>query len=145
MTYEKLSAYLQECTKFENPMLVTGHPAPDTDAAVFAETGERIRRVFGVPIAVGKDGETELILMPPREPGTGPHVHGRVGWQHLAFAVDSRADVDRMHSIATDAGWTVVREPKEYPRFTDRYYASFVEDDNGIRIEFMHNPPHEVG
>ncbi len=91
------------------------------------------------------DGETELILMPPRAPGTGPHVHGRVGWQHLAFAVDSRADVDRMHSIATNAGWTVVREPKEYPRFTDRYYASFVEDDNGIRIEFMHNPPHEVG
>jgi catechol 2,3-dioxygenase-like lactoylglutathione lyase family enzyme len=88
-----------------------------------------------------KDGETELILMPPREDGTGPHVHGRVGWQHLAFAVESRADVDRFHAIALDAGWTAVRDPKEYPRFSDRYYASFVEDDNGIRIEFMHNPP----
>ncbi|WP_232528834.1 VOC family protein [Mycetocola zhujimingii] len=83
------------------------------------------------------------VVMPARDPGTGPHRHGRVGWQHLAFAVDSRGDVDRMHRIATDAGWTVVREPKEYPRFTDRYYASFVEDDNGIRIEFMHNPPRE--
>ncbi|MCR2784388.1 MULTISPECIES: VOC family protein [unclassified Microbacterium] len=87
------------------------------------------------------EGEPEFILMPAREPGTGPHRHGRVGWQHLAFAVESREDVDRLHRIATDAGWAVVREPKEYPRFTDRYYASFLEDDNGIRIELMHNPP----
>ncbi|WP_223172728.1 VOC family protein [Microbacterium sp. NIBRBAC000506063] len=88
--------------------------------------------------------ESELILFPAREEGTGPHRHGRVGWQHLAFAVDSRAEVDRLHAIALDAGWTAVREPKEYPRFTERYYASFVEDDNGIRIEFMHNPPRDA-
>lgn len=36
MTYEHLLAYLQGCTQFENPLLVTGHPAPDTDAAVSA-------------------------------------------------------------------------------------------------------------
>ncbi|MCK3770105.1 VOC family protein [Microbacterium aerolatum] len=92
-------------------------------------------------VAWDRDDETELILFPAREEDTGPHEHGRVGWQHLAFSVDSRAEVDRLHSIAMDAGWTAVREPKEYPRFSDRYYASFVEDDCGIRIEFMHNPP----
>lgn len=85
--------------------------------------------------------ETELILLPAREEGTGPHVHGRVGWQHLAFDIDTPMEVDRLHAIAVDAGWTVVREPKKYPRFNDRYYASFVEDDNGIRIEFAYNPP----
>lgn len=89
-------------------------------------------------------GETEFILLPAREPGSGPHRHGRVGWQHLAFAVDARADVDRMHQVAVDAGWSVVREPKTYPRFSDRYYASFVENADGIRIEFMHNPPREA-
>lgn len=89
------------------------------------------------------EGEVELILFPAREPGTGPHRHGRVGWQHLAFAVDSRTEVDRLHAIATDAGWTAVRDPKPYPRFNDRYYASFVEDPDGIRLEFMHNPPRE--
>jgi len=88
-----------------------------------------------------REGETELLLYRAREAGTGPHVHGRVGWQHLAFDIDSRAEVDRLHTIAMDAGWTAVREPKEYPRFTERYYASFVEDDNGIRLEFMYNPP----
>ncbi len=88
-------------------------------------------------------GEEELILFPARDGGSEPHRHGRIGWQHLAFAVDSRTEVDRLHAIALDAGWTPVREPKVYPRFNDRYYASFVEDDNGIRIEFMHNPPRE--
>ena len=88
--------------------------------------------------------ELELILFPAREAGTGPHRHGRVGWQHLAFAVDSPAEVDHLHSVALGAGWSAVREPKKYPRFTDRYYASFVEDDNGIRLEFMYNPPREA-
>ncbi|MFB7891460.1 VOC family protein [Microbacterium sp. NPDC056044] len=87
------------------------------------------------------EDETELILFPAREEGTGPHRHGTIGWQHLAFAVGSRADVDRLHATALAAGWSAVREPKTYPRFNERYYASFVEDDNGIRIEFMHNPP----
>ncbi len=91
-----------------------------------------------------RDEEPELILFPARDAGTGPHRHGEVGWQHLAFAVDSRAEVDRLHEIALTAGWTPVRDPKLYPRFNDRYYASFVEDDNGIRLEFMHNPPRDA-
>ena len=85
--------------------------------------------------------ETELILYPAREPDTGPHRHGRVGWQHLAFAIDTREEVERLHALAVEAGWTPVRDPKTYPRFTDRYYASFLEEENGIRIEFMYNPP----
>ncbi|MFG6490996.1 VOC family protein [Microbacterium sp. P03] len=88
-------------------------------------------------------GEEELILFPAREVGTGPHRTGRVGWQHLAFAVDSRDEVDRLHAIAVGAGWTTVREPKLYPRFNDRYYASFMEDENGIRLEFMCNSPQQ--
>lgn len=92
-------------------------------------------------VAWYREGEPELILFPAREADSGPHRHGEVGWQHLAFAVDSRAEVDRLHALALDAGWTAVRDPKLYPRFNDRYYASFVEDDNGIRLEFMHNPP----
>ncbi|WP_300267307.1 VOC family protein [Microbacterium sp.] len=87
--------------------------------------------------------DTELIIFPAREPQTGPHRHGRAGWQHLAFAVDSREEVDHLHAVAIDAGWSAVRDPKLYPRFSDRYYASFVEDDNGVRLEFMHNPPPE--
>lgn len=92
-------------------------------------------------IAWWREGDTELILYRAAEPGGEPHRYGRIGWQHLAFAVDSRAEVERLHAIALDAGWTSVRDPKVFPRFSDRYYASFVEDENGIRIEFLHNPP----
>lgn len=113
--------------QFDAVMQALGFTREDADASV----------------AWWKDGETELILFPVRASGAEPHSHGRVGWQHLAFAVDSRAEVDRLHAIATEAGWSVVREPKLYPRFSDRYYASFLEDDSGIRIEFMHNPPPE--
>ncbi len=34
MTYDKLLVYLRDCAVFETPVLVAGHPAPDTDAAV---------------------------------------------------------------------------------------------------------------
>jgi catechol 2,3-dioxygenase-like lactoylglutathione lyase family enzyme len=84
------------------------------------------------------EGQPDLILFPAREPDTGPHRHGRVGWQHLAFVVESRGEVDRVHAIAVEAEWSTVRDPKEYPRFSRQYYAAFVEDDNGIRLEFMH-------
>ena len=94
-------------------------------------------------IAWSREDETELILYRAPTSGTEPHRYGRIGWQHLAFAVDSRAEVERLHTIALDAGWTSVRDPKVFHRFSDRYYASFVEDDNGIRIEFVHNPPRE--
>lgn len=86
--------------------------------------------------------ETEIILYAWEETSE-PHRHGRIGWQHLAFAMDSRDAVDRLHAVAREAGWSAVRDPKEYPRYTDRYYASFVEDADGIRIEFMHNPPRD--
>lgn len=87
--------------------------------------------------------ETEIILYTWDE-DSAPHRHGRIGWQHIAFAVTTRDEVDRLHAIATDAGWTAVREPKEYPRYSARYYASFVEDADGIRVEFMYNPPRET-
>lgn len=87
--------------------------------------------------------DTEIIIFAPLVESTAPHEHGRVGWQHLAFSVDSPGEVDRLHTVAVEAGWTVVRAPKLFPRFSERYYAAFVEEDNGIRFEFMYNPPRE--
>lgn len=111
--------------QFDPIMQALGFTREDADNGVSWHTGN----------------ETELILFPAREEGTGPHVHGRVGWQHLAFAVDSRDEVDRLHAIALEAGWTAVRAPKLYPRFNEGYYAAFVESTDGIRIEFMFKPP----
>ncbi|MFD5224526.1 VOC family protein [Microbacterium sp. NPDC058342] len=88
--------------------------------------------------------ETEIIIFQIRdEADASPHSHGEAGWQHLAFSAESRDEVDRLHRIAIEAGWTAVRDPKSYPRFSERYYASFVEDASGIRLEFVHNPPRD--
>lgn len=92
-------------------------------------------------VAWSNEHDTELILYRASDPRAEAHSVGRVGWQHLAFRLDSPTEVDRLHQIALQSGWISIREPKLFPRFTDRYYASFVEDQNGIRLEFMHNPP----
>lgn len=96
-------------------------------------------------IGYDRGDDTQIILFRTREPGSGPHRHGRVGWQHLAFTVASRAEVDRLHVVAMDAGWTSVRGPKPYPRFSREYYAAFIEDDDGIRLEFMHQAAEGAG
>jgi catechol 2,3-dioxygenase-like lactoylglutathione lyase family enzyme len=113
--------------QFDPVLTALGFTRNDADGSVAWDNGD----------------ETEIILFPAREREAVPHRHGEVGWQHLAFAVDSRDIVDRLHAIALDAGWTAVREPKLYPRFNERYYASFVEDGSGIRLEFVHNPPRD--
>jgi catechol 2,3-dioxygenase-like lactoylglutathione lyase family enzyme len=108
--------------------------------AVFTALGYEFGGADDHSAAWHQGDETELIIFQAREPGD-LHRHGESGWQHLAFAMDSREDVERLHRVALDAGWSEVRAPKPYPRFNERYYASFVEDPSGIRLEFMHNPP----
>ena len=60
--------------------------------------------------------------------------------RHLAYFVDSCDEVERPHEAALAAGWTAVREPKPYPRFAPDYFAVFVEEANGIRLEFAYCP-----
>ena len=66
MTYERLMKYLDDCARMETPLLVTGHPAPDTDAAV-SSLFEAWRLTVGgtpaVPILQGKlSRETAWLL-----------------------------------------------------------------------------------
>ena len=66
MTYEKLLAYLADCAAFSHPIYVTGHPAPDTDAAVSA-LFEAWRLTMGgkpaVPVLQGKLSRETAFLM----------------------------------------------------------------------------------
>jgi catechol 2,3-dioxygenase-like lactoylglutathione lyase family enzyme len=54
---------------------------------------------------------------------------------HLAFAVESRADVDAVHGAALTAGTTVLHAPRLWPQYADDYYATFFLDPDGFRIE----------
>jgi catechol 2,3-dioxygenase-like lactoylglutathione lyase family enzyme len=57
------------------------------------------------------------------------------GLHHIAFAVESRSDVDEAHRAAAAAGATVLHEPREWPQYRSDYYATFFLDPDGFRIE----------
>lgn len=82
----------------------------------------------------------ELLVYSVEGDDIAPHTHGRPGWQHGAFSVDDRATVDAVHTAVIEGGWTVVHEPREYPDYAVGYYATFVEDPDGIRWEVAHIP-----
>lgn len=70
------------------------------------------------------------------------HVHGarrsqryyHVGIEHLAFEVDSRDDVDAAHKRCLALGARIHFPPQE-DRDEAGYYAFFVFDPDGMRIE----------
>jgi glyoxylase I family protein len=57
------------------------------------------------------------------------------GFHHLAFAVESRAEVDAVHTAALAAGATVLHAPRLWPEYADDYYATFFLDPDGFRLE----------
>jgi catechol 2,3-dioxygenase-like lactoylglutathione lyase family enzyme len=57
------------------------------------------------------------------------------GLHHLALAVDSRADVDAAHEAAVAAGAEILNAPQLWPQYHRDYYATFLLDPDGFRLE----------
>ena len=74
----------------------------------------------------------------------GAHEHDRYtpGLHHVAWSVESRAAVDRMHELLVRLGATVVDAPAEYPQYNDGkgYYAVFFADRDGLKLECVFTP-----
>jgi catechol 2,3-dioxygenase-like lactoylglutathione lyase family enzyme len=53
---------------------------------------------------------------------------------HVAFAAESKEQVDAFHAAAVAAGLTDITPPRVRPEYSTRYYACFVRDlqDNNI-------------
>ena len=64
----------------------------------------------------------------------GAHRYYEVGIEHLAFEVDSPDEVDEAHSRCLADG-ARIHFPPEEDRDVDGYYAFFVFDPDGMRIE----------
>lgn len=56
---------------------------------------------------------------------------------HVAFLAPDRAAVDRFHATALAHGGRCGGPPGERPHYTAGYYAAFVVDPDGNRIEAM--------
>jgi catechol 2,3-dioxygenase-like lactoylglutathione lyase family enzyme len=79
---------------------------------------------FGV-----EDGEDALALI-----AQTPAIAAGPGF-HLAFAAPSRAAVDAFHAAALAHGATDNGAPGLRPRYGPTYYAAFVIDPDGHRLE----------
>ncbi|HYH59348.1 MAG TPA: VOC family protein [Thermoleophilaceae bacterium] len=64
----------------------------------------------------------------------GAHTYYDVGIEHLAFEVESRAAVDAAHDRCVARG-ARIHFPPEEDRDEEGYYAFFVFDPDGMRIE----------
>jgi catechol 2,3-dioxygenase-like lactoylglutathione lyase family enzyme len=57
------------------------------------------------------------------------------GQVHIAFAADTREQVDRFHAAALAAGGTDNGGPGPRPEYSEGYYGAFVLDPDGHNIE----------
>lgn len=96
------------------------------------------RRVFEDETAIGygiEDGKDKFCLkLRPASVAPGPGFH-------LAFAALSRDAVDRFHNAALAAGGKDNGRPGLRPDYGQHYYAAFVIDPDGHRIEAVINVP----
>lgn len=93
-----------------------------------------LRKTFDVPEAIGYGaGITVFSLNLPSNgkeasPGNGVHI---------AFEVEKRADVDEFYRVALANGGTADGPPGLRPAYDAHYYAAFVFDPHGNKIEAL--------
>jgi catechol 2,3-dioxygenase-like lactoylglutathione lyase family enzyme len=61
------------------------------------------------------------------------------GRHHVAFHVDSRADVDHLYAKLTAIGADMLAPPAEYT-YTPGYYAVACRDPDGVVLAFVYEP-----
>ncbi len=65
------------------------------------------------------------------------HNRYALGFHHLAFNADSRAQVDEVHALLQREGATILDPPQEYD-YEPGYYAVFFADPDGFKLEVVH-------
>ena len=88
----------------------------------------------------GQSGQ-ELGLQGASGEGLGrEHDRWAPGLHHLAFAAESRDEVDRVYEALLELGVTILDPPADYPQYGPGYYAAFFADPDGIKLEVVFTP-----
>jgi catechol 2,3-dioxygenase-like lactoylglutathione lyase family enzyme len=77
-----------------------------------------------------------LSIADPESPNKA-HDRYSPGFHHLAWNVNSRAEVDEIHRALSQTGVGVLEAPAEYD-YEPGYYAFFFSDPDGLKLEVMH-------
>jgi catechol 2,3-dioxygenase-like lactoylglutathione lyase family enzyme len=97
--------------------------------ALFARLG--MRRVFEGEGAVAYGSHEPRFWIVSR--GRAP----QPGFGHVAIAASGRAAVDAAHAAALEAGGRDQGPPGPRPHYGSRYYAAYLLDPDGLRIEVV--------
>lgn len=101
------------------------------------------RRVFerNIGVAYGpgpsREGLLFWIVQPKNDETEALHRRGA----HVAFAASRRDDVDAFYDAALTAGGTANGAPDLRPEYSQTYYAAFVRDLDGHKIEAVCRAP----
>ena len=68
-----------------------------------------------------------------------PYERYAIGVHHLCFNAASREIVDERTEWLREQGARIESEPREYD-YTPGYYAVFLYDPDGIKLELLHRP-----
>ena len=82
---------------------------------------------------------TQLFFYTARD--AGPYDRHRPGLQHLCFLVDTRADVRAAYEWARARGDEVLHEPRTFPEYHEKHYATYWVDPHGFKLEVVSYGP----
>ena len=91
-----------------------------------------------------EEGSPSIGLVKARDGGIDrQHDRYSPGLHHLAWAADSREDVDRLHALLVEMKADVLDAPADYPQYNRGrgYYAVFFADVDGLKLEYVFTPP----
>jgi catechol 2,3-dioxygenase-like lactoylglutathione lyase family enzyme len=71
--------------------------------------------------------------------GQGKHDRYTPGLHHLAFAAETRAEVDAYYQFLLTNKVAILDAPAEYD-YEPGYYAVFFADPDGMKLELAHTP-----
>jgi catechol 2,3-dioxygenase-like lactoylglutathione lyase family enzyme len=97
--------------------------------AVFFALGVRRMHQGDQHVAYGVDHPSYWIIERGRGPGPG--------YGHVALAATGRAAVDGAHAAGLRAGGSDDGAPGPRPQYGSRYYAAYLLDPDGLRIEVV--------
>ena len=98
--------------------------------------GERGERVVYIG---GAGGASVSLRQAQSDAHPVPYDRYAVGIHHLCFGAPSREAVDERAAWLRDEGAEIESGPAEYT-YTPGYYAVFLRDPDGIKLEIVHRP-----
>ncbi|WP_210402792.1 VOC family protein [Thalassospira sp. MCCC 1A01428] len=109
-----------------------GRSAKFYDAVLGAIGFSRLPKPAEKPLAYERDGQMPTIYIYTPEDGR-PATWGN--GTHVAFIADTRAQVRLFHQQALKFGGTTEGEPGLRPHYGPNYYAAYVRDPDGNKLQ----------